>query len=339
VSGQPFLIAEHVGRSSAYQSGISASRNGIIAYAGTIAQSGRLTWLDRRGNVLDSAGPEGDYTDFRLSPNEKSLTASLVEPKTGTIDVWLTDLARGSNTRITSGGLLAAAAIWSPDGTQLVFRTLRGGQIEFYEKSAAGGGDEKAMLVVETERAAQIQSINLVPTDWSPDGQDIVFSTPQVATGSDLWLLPLTGDRKPVKFIASLAEEMHGNFSPDGHFVAYTSNESGRYEVYVQTFPLSDRKWQVSTNGGYEPRWRTDGREIYYLSEDRKLMAVSVGPSLSFGVPQPLFQTRVPAGVTANRQHYVPSRDGQRFLVNTQAGDPSPTPITVVLNWTAGLKK
>jgi eukaryotic-like serine/threonine-protein kinase len=182
------------------------------------------------------------------------------------------------------------------------------------------------MLVAETERAAQIQSINLVPTDWSPDGQDIVFSTPQVATGSDLWLLPLSGDRKPVKFIATLAEEMHGNFSPDGHFVAYTSNESGRYEVYVQTFPLSDRKWQVSTNGGYEPRWRTDGREIYYLSEARKLMAVSVGPGPSFGVPQPLFQTRVPAGVTANRQHYVPSRDGQRFLVNTQAGDPSPTP-------------
>jgi hypothetical protein len=109
--------------------------------------------------------------------------------------------------------------------------------------------------------------------------------------------------------------------------------------AYVQTFPLSDKKWQGSTNGGYEPRWRGDGREIYYLSEDRKLLAVSVGPGPSFGVPQALFQTRVPAGVTATRTHYVPSRDGQRFLVNTQTSDPSPTPITVVLNWTAGLKK
>jgi Tol biopolymer transport system component/predicted Ser/Thr protein kinase len=339
VSGQPFLVAEHVGRSSAFQSAVAASLTGIIAYAGTIAQNGRLTWFGRSGNALGSAGPEGDYADFRLSPNEKSLAASLVDAKSGIVDVWMTDLARGSNTRVTRGGLLGASAIWSPDGTRLVFRALRGGFIEFYQKSAAGGGNEESVLAAETEHAAQIHSINLIPTDWSPDGQHIVFSSPEVASGNDLWLLPLTGDRKPFKFLASPAEEMHGNFSPDGRFVAYTSNESGRFEVYVQTFPLSDRKWQVSTNGGYEPRWRADGREIYYLSEDRKLMAVSVGPGPSFAVPQPLFQTRVPAGVTANRTHYVPSRDGQRFLVNTQTSDPSPTPITVVLNWTAGLKK
>ena len=125
---------------------------------------------------------------------------------------------------------------------------------------------------------------------------------------------------------------MHGNFSPNGHLMAYTSNESGRFEVYVETVPRSDRRWNVSTEGGYEPRWRADGSEIYYLSEDRKLMAVSVP---SFGVPKMLFQTRVPAGVTANRTHYVPSRDGQRFLVNTQIGEAQPTPITVVLNWSA----
>jgi hypothetical protein len=109
--------------------------------------------------------------------------------------------------------------------------------------------------------------------------------------------------------------------------------------VYVETFPRSERRWPVSTNGGYEPRWRADGREIYYLSEDRKLMAVLVGDGPSFGVPVALFQTRVPAGVSANRTHYVPSRDGKGFLVNTQSGDPSPPPITVVLNWTAALKK
>jgi hypothetical protein len=121
--------------------------------------------------------------------------------------------------------------------------------------------------------------------------------------------------------------------------VAYTSNESGKFQVYVQTLPLSDKKWQVSTNGGYEPRWRADGREIYYLSEDRKLMAVPVGAGPAFDVPKALFQTRVPAGVTANRTHYVPSRDGQQFLVNTQSGDASPSPITVVMNWAAGLKR
>jgi eukaryotic-like serine/threonine-protein kinase len=339
VSGQPFLVAEHVGHSSAFQSAIAASPTGIIAYAGTIAQNGRLTWFGRSGNAQGSAGPEGDYTDFRLSPNEKSLAASLVDPKTGTVDVWVTDLARGSNTRVTREGQLGASAIWSPDGTHLGFRTIRNGLIELYQKSAAGGGDAQAVLSAETRSAVQIQSVNLIDTDWSPDGRQILFSVPGVASGNDLWLLPLSGDRKPVKFLASPPEEMHGNFSPDGHFVAYTSNESGRFEVYVQTFPLSNRKWQVSTNGGYEPRWRADGREIYYLSEDRKLIAVAVGAGPSFEVPKLLFQTRVPAGVTANRQHYVPSRDGQRFLVNTQTGDPSSNPITVVLNWTAGLKK
>jgi Tol biopolymer transport system component/tRNA A-37 threonylcarbamoyl transferase component Bud32 len=339
VSGQPFLIAEHVGHTSAFQSAISASRTGIIAYAGTIAQNGRLTWFGRSGNALGLAGPEGDYTDFRLSPNEKSLAASLVDPKAGTVDVWMTDLVRGSNTRVTHEGQLGASAIWSPDGAHLALRAIRNGVIVFYQKSAGGGGDEQAVLSAETQRAVQIQSNNLINTDWSPDGRLMLFSAPAVASGNDLWLLPLTGDRKPKKYLATPAEEMHGNFSPDGHLVAYTSNESGRVQVDVQTFPLSDKKWQVSTNGGYEPRWRADGREIYYLSEDRKMMAVSVGPGPSFDVPQTLFQTRVPAGVTANRQHYVPSRDGQRFLVNTQTGDPSPTPITVVLNWTAGLKK
>jgi hypothetical protein len=141
-----------------------------------------------------------------------------------------------------------------------------------------------------------------------------------------------------VKFIASPGEQMHGNFSPDGRLVAYTSNESGRFEVYVETVPQSDHKWSVSAGGGYEPRWRADGREVYYLSEDRKLVAVGVDPGPSFGIPQALFQTQVPVGVIANRTHYVPSRDGQRFLIN-MALDAAPSPITVVLNWTGMLKK
>jgi eukaryotic-like serine/threonine-protein kinase len=180
----------------------------------------------------------------------------------------------------------------------------------------------------------------IINTDWSPDGKNILFSVPGPETGMDLWMLPLLGDRRPVKFLASPASEMHGNFSPDGHLVAYTSNESesGKFQVYVQTIPLSDQKWQVSSSGGYEPRWRADGREIYYLSEDRKLMAVDVGPGPSFGIPRILFQTQVQAGVAANRMHYVPSRDGRRFLINTQSTT-SVTPITVVTNWTKILEK
>jgi len=334
--GQPFLVAEHVGRNTAYMSAISASRTGTIAYASTLSQKGRLAWFDRGGHPLGAPDtPEGDYTDFRLSPDDTRLAASLVDPKTNIVSIWLSDLARGSNSLFASGGAVTAATLWSPNGNTLIFRSNKNGTIEFYQRSAAGGGNEQTVLSFEAIGAAHLPQ-NLIPTDWSHDGQ-IIFSAPAPASGNDLWLLTLR-EGTTARFIASPAEELHGNFSPDGRLVAYTSNESGRFEVYVETFPRSDRKWSVSTNGGYEPRWRADGREIYYLSEDRKLMAVAVGAGPSFGIPKPLFQTRVPTGVTANRTHYVPSRDGQRFLVNT-ASDAVASPITVVVNWTARLIK
>jgi dipeptidyl aminopeptidase/acylaminoacyl peptidase len=338
-NGRPFLVAEHAGHNSAFYSAISASVAGHLAYAGTISQSGHLTWFDRSGNALGAAGPEGDFTDFRLSPDERSLAASLVDARTGSIDIWIDELKRNNMSRFSSGRLVTATPVWAPDGSRLVYRSFQTGLVAFYQKSAGGGGEEETVLPPEAEREAQIRSPNVVPTDWSPDSARVIFSVPSPASGSDLWMLPLAGDRKPVKYLATPAEELHGNFSPDGRYVAYTSNESGIFEVYVETYPRSDRKWTVSTNGGYEPRWRGDGREIYYLSEDRKLMAVAVGAGPQFEVPAPLFQTRVGAGVTPTRTHYVPSRDGKRFLVNTLRGDPSPTPITVVLNWTAGLKK
>jgi eukaryotic-like serine/threonine-protein kinase len=340
VSGQNFVVAEHVGRSSTSRSAVSASGNDTIAYAGTLTANGRLTWFDRSGKASGSVGQEGYYSDFSISPDQKSVAGSLLDFKTGGVDLWMTDLLRGATIRFTNspGGLLSASAIWSPDGKRVAFRTNIVTSNEIYQRSASGGGNNEPLTTQESLRAGQVNSGNIVPSDWSPDGRHILFSVP-AASGNEIWLLPLTGDRKPIKFLATPADELHGNFSPNGHFVAYTSNESGKFEVYVQTFPLSDVKKQVSTNGGYEPRWRADGREIYYLSEDRKLMAVSVGPGPSFGVPQPLFQTRVASGVTAIRTHYVPNRDGQRFLINTQIADPAPTPITVVLNWTSGLKQ
>jgi Tol biopolymer transport system component len=299
-----------------------------------------LTWIDREGKLL--GGPdvvEGGYADFRLAPDEKSLAASLFDPKTGAVEIWLTDLARNSRLRFSSGGPLTGAPLWSRDGRRLVFRSSRNGLVEVFQRSASGGGEDEIVFSAEAYRAARLASGSLVLTDWSPDGRNLIFSVPSPATGTDLWLLPFAKDSQPVPLIASAGEQMHGNFSPAGDLIAYTSNESGRFGVYVETFPRSDRKWPVSTNGGYEPRWRADGREIYYLSEDRKLMAVPVGPGPTFGIPKPLFQTRVPAGVAANHTHYVPSRDGQRFLVNTQTNDPSPSPITVVVNWTSTLGK
>jgi serine/threonine protein kinase len=341
VRGEPFTVAEHVGLSTGFNLAVSTSGTGMLAYAAAILQLGRLTWFDRTGKALAAIGEEGDYIDFRLSPDGDTLAVTLVDPKAEKPDIWLIDLKRGSPSRFTlaSGSSLNAAPVWSPDGTRIIFRTNRNGMTEWYEKSAGGGGNETPVLTNEAQLAAGIDSPNLVSSDWSPDGSYVVGSVPQQGSGDDLWLVSVGNDNKPVKFLGSPGDQMHGNFSPDGRLLAYTSNESGRFQVYVQTFPLSSRKWQVSTDGGYEPRWRADGHEIYYLSEDRKLMAVSVGAGPSFAVPKMLFQTRVPEGVTSRRTHYVPSRDGQRFLVNTQSGDAVPNPITVVLNWQAELKK
>src|SRR5262249_39598053 len=153
---------------------------------------------------------------------EKHLAASLLDPKTGAVEIWLTDLARSSTLRFSSGGALTGGAIWSPDGTRLRFKSNRNGLLELFERSALGGGNDEPVFSAEAFRELRLESGSLVLTDWSPDGQNIIFSVPALATGTDLWLLPLAKDANPVQFIASPAEEMHGNFSPDGHLVAYT---------------------------------------------------------------------------------------------------------------------
>jgi Tol biopolymer transport system component len=258
----------------------------------------------------------------------------------------LTDIARSSTSRFTFGfpanasDYWSASAAWSPDSKSVAFRRVRIGVAEIYLKSASGGGKETPLLGEAIQREVLTRASNSVPTDWSPDGRHVLFST--LVSSMQLWLIPIAsagGSEKPFRFADSPGDQMHGNFSPDGRLIAYSSNEAGRFEVYVQTFPAADRKWQISNAGGYEPRWRGDGGEIYYLSGDRKLMAVSLDSGPSFGVPKPLFQTRVLPGVNAGRMNYVPSRDGRRFLINTQTGDPPPNPITVVLNWSAGRKR
>jgi eukaryotic-like serine/threonine-protein kinase len=340
LSGQPFVVAEHAGRNTAFMSAVSASRTGTLAYAGIVSQAGRLTWIDRGGKTLAAVGaPDGDYTDFRLAPDETRLAASLFDPKSNAIEIWLTDLVRRSSSRVAlAGGLVTASALWAPNGTRLIYRSNVHGIIEFYERSAAGGGSDRQVLSLDAFRAAHLPSLNLVPTDWSPDGRSVIFSAAAAETANDLWLLPLATPEPPAKFIASPGDQLHANLSPDGSLVAYSSNESGQFEIYVETIPRSDRKVAVSASGGYEPRWRADGREIYYLSPERKLMAVAVGAGPTFGIPKALFQTQVRPGVSGNRSHYVPSRDGQRFLVNTALDAPD-TPITVIVNWAAALKK
>jgi Tol biopolymer transport system component len=334
--GRAFLVEADVGRSTLGYGPVTVTSGGTLAYARALAESGRLTWFDQSGNAQGSVGPPGFWQDFRLSHDQTRLAASLVDLKTGFPDIWLTDLALGNPAPFTYGPAINDAPLWSPNDMQIIFRTSRnGGLTEFFRKSAGGGGDEQVVLAEKVMRASGVSSPNLSLGDWSPDGQYLIFSA---GAQADLWLLR-TDDRKPMKFGAAPGQKLHSSISPDGHWVAYSSNASGQFEIKVQRFPLPVGESTVSIAGGYEPRWGADGHELYYLSLDKKLMSVTVNPEPPFGVPKQLFQTHVPGGINGFRRHYVPSRDGKRFLINTQTGDPAPVSITVMLNWTAGLKK
>jgi Tol biopolymer transport system component len=287
---------------------------------------------------LESVGPERGCFDPRLPPDEKRLAASCADPRRG-LNIWFTDLARGVTTPFTLNGI-NEGPVWSPDGTRIVYRSLRAYKGEFYLKSAAGGGSEEPVFLEDAQLA--VHTVNPIATDWSPDGRYLIYSTLTSAFGNDLWLLPVTGNnRTPSAYLSAPSDQLHAAFSPDGRFVAYSSNESGRFEVYVQTFPLSDRRWQISVSGGYEPRWRRNAREIYFLSADGKLMVapVAAAKELEAGTPKALFQAPVRSEPNPLGWTYDASGDGQRFLVNTPSVDDRAAPITVVLNWTAGVKR
>jgi eukaryotic-like serine/threonine-protein kinase len=241
LTGNRSGFADRVGRTTTSHTAVSVSRNGILAHAEAIRQTGQLMWFDRRGNLNGMVGTEGDFMDFRLSPNEEMLALSAIDGKTSRPDVWISDLRRGSTTRLTFGPILNASVIWSPDNARLLYRSNReGAAIELYVQSANGAGQVQPILTHQLARSAGMRSFAHVPTDWSPDGHSILLAVPSPATGYDIWLLPATANEKPIPLIAGLGDQVQGNFSPDGHLVAYTSNESGKFETYVQTFPLSD---------------------------------------------------------------------------------------------------
>jgi Tol biopolymer transport system component len=252
----------------------------------------------------------------------------------GTPDVWLLDVTRATTTRFTFDPAGDSNPVWSPDGSHIVFASSRNGKIDLFDKPADGSADEQPLLATPLDKA---------PQDWSSDGRFLLYAIQDPKTASDLWALPMSGDRKPFPVVQTPFDEVQGQFSPDGRWVAYASNETGRYDVYVRPFPGPGGKSQVSTGGGIFPRWRHDGQELFYIAPDNRMMAVpiQVGGTLSAGTAVALFPTQLATGIVGTSQshaQYAVAADG-RFLLNVPVGDPAASPIVIVQNWDAGLRK
>jgi serine/threonine protein kinase/Tol biopolymer transport system component len=332
LTGEPFPVAEQVDRLTGANFGLfSVSETGVLAYRSGSAAKMQLAWFDRGGKQLGTVGPPGIYSNPWLSPDEKRVAINRDDPQVSTADIWLIELARGTPTRFTFNSV-NIAPIWSPDGGRIVFSTNRDGTMNLYQRAASGAGNDEALLKSDDVK---------LPNDWSADGSFILYQEQNPKTNYDLWVLPLSGEQKPFPFLQTEFYEAQGRFSPDGKWIAYTSNESGTWQVYVRSFPASGGKWQVSTAGGAQPQWRRDGRELFYISPDRKLMAVEAkgdGSTFEAGVPKALFEVRIP-GWPGPRNYYVAAAAGQRFLVTSLLEEATATPTIVVLNWTADLKK
>jgi Tol biopolymer transport system component len=315
VSGDPITIA------TGTSGGFSVSATGLVAYRTGNGGRGQLTWYDRLGKTLGVVGgPDDSGAGFlALSPDNRRVV-------TGGRDIWLLETARNIRTRLTFNPEPEDFPVWSPDGKWIAFRAARDGKFTLYQKLSSGVGDEQLLLESETIVAAQ---------DWSPDGRFLLYYRQDPKTGFDLEALPITGERRPIPVVNRPFEERGGQFSPDGTWIAYHSNENGRFEVYVQPFPEPSGKWQVSTNGGVTPRWSRDGKELFYVGLDGKLMAVPVraaGSVFEPDTPVVLFQTQiVELGNPVPSAHYAVSTDG-RFLISVSAEEAA-SPITVIVNW------
>lgn len=329
VSGDSFQVAEDVGsNSSTGMSGITVSQSGVLAYRGGGGAGARLlAWIDRTGKVEGAVGQPGQYENPRLSPDGTRL--AVFRPEGGG-DIWINDLARGSSTRFTFDPGVDNVPVWSPDGTRIAFVSNRdGGVFNLYVKDAGGTAADELLLKTPHNKTIE---------DWSADGRHILYSEDDPATRADLWVLPLIGESKPTRIVATPFIDYGASFSPDGRWIGYTSDENGQGRVFVQAFPPAGGKWQVSTTSGYFPRWRPDGKELFFDGVGT-LMAVDLtgtvpGGAFKAGAPQRLF-----LGLQNLPPHnYDVTSGGRRFLVVSMPSIMEGSPIVVVLNWMTGLK-
>jgi|KBSMisStaDraftv2_1062788.scaffolds.fasta_scaffold06272_3 Tol biopolymer transport system component len=277
----------------------------------------QLVWVDRTGKKLATVGELADLGNLELSPDNKRVAVAVLNETTGTRDLWLYDLATGGRMRLDSNVADENWLVWSPDGRRVAFNSQRARGLDLYQTSSLGN-DRQELLVADDD--------GKWPVSWSPDGRFILFVTSSEGTGNDIWVLPLTGDRKPYPFLKTETQENWAAFSPNGRWVAYSSTESGQAEVYVTPFPKSGSKWLVSRGGGFQARWRRDGKELFFMAPDSRLMAAEVnsdGRDFEVSGVKPLFDVHFPY---APYHAFDVAADGQRFLVNSLLLGPGGTP-------------
>jgi dipeptidyl aminopeptidase/acylaminoacyl peptidase len=301
----------------------------VVVQIGTGVALSQPVWFDRRGNQMGTVGKPDVYQNICLGPGEKQLavdrTDMTVQNQKG--DIWTYELRGEGSKRLTFDASSHTEPVWSPDGARFIYSSNPLLNMDLYMKNSDGSHEEKVIVQDSTDK---------YPNSWSKDGKYFLYTS-----GTDLWYLTME-DLKTRLFLKAPSALTNGQFSPDGKWVAYASNETGRWEIYVTSFPEAHGKWQVSTGGGEQPRWRSDGKELFYLSSDYKMMAVSAttGANFNAGTPVALFQT-TPRQPVASTDIFVydVSRDGQRFLINTPLRQGDTSPMTVVLNWATKLNK
>jgi len=329
LSGEPHTLSDEVLYfPQVYRAAFSVSGGEVlVAQTGKGVYLSQLTWFDRNGKTLGLSGKPSWYNNVQLSPDGHRIATDQTDQDGRNIDVWVQDPAHDTTTRLTFDPALDTTPAWSPDGKQLVLSSNRSLNFRLYLKNADGSGAE--------EEIAEAGGSAFNSLDWSRDGKYIL-----TRRSNELWYLTLP--ERALKPLIQGWVVKGAQFSPDGRWVAYASNESGSMEVYVAPFPGGNGKWQVSSGGGQEPRWRKDGKELFFLSRDSKMMAVpvSTGASFASGSPVALFQTHRRQPISSQDVYsYDVSADGQRFLIATQVDESSVAPLSVFLNWTSAMDK
>ena len=326
LNGDAVVVAEGVLTNISFMraGAFSVSESGALVYqnAGGTGTA-RIVWSDRAGHQTPVIDERLQYRDLSLSADGTRAAVSLANAANNTSDVWIVTASRGLRTRFTVDATDDFSAIWSRDGADIVFTSRRKGHLDLYRRTASGQHEELLLS----------DHVDKTPTGWSSDRKFLLYSIADPRTGLDVWVLPLAGDRKPRPFLNSVTDERFAQFSPDGRWVAYVASESGRQDVYIAPFPGPGAPRQVSIAGGSYPRWRADGKELFYHSFDNKLMAatgIREGASLELDSVRPLFEMRAPDGLP--RHFYDVAGNGQRFMI-VVPDETGATPLTLVTNW------